>query len=529
MSKPKLFISHSTNELPTTDRSVLIREHLYSVLSNGWDVFLDRERIRPGDKWRTKILQNLRQAQAGIILFNEKATQSDWVTAETLILCFYTSINPQFKLIPLLLDGKKIDDTCFKQYEPFQLNGIQNITDDCSLEPEDFVNEIIQNLDPTKVGSSPMNQWVTQETGILKNVDIDTPGHAAEQYFEILYVRIEREKEEIIAGRQSLNKLLDDVADIQQTLQRIKDTGTATHENTEDIKKSISVLKDQMAKLFENNELHSVNDAIKMKPTEKDIRAIAEIKTISKAIQETGITIDPDHFYNIGIMSVYQRRFEDAEYYFNKVLAADSEYNDAHTGLGILYQLRANDMLQRGDFASVEPILNLAEMHIRKALHLDPANIEALCQLGYIFKEVSQQYILIKKPDKAIKPLEKAKAQFEFVLRNDPQNAGAYNGMGNVYYLQHDLDRAIANNEKAIQIDPSYLFAHHDLAGVYLSKANEDISSQQEFYLKALKEYIIVLQLNEKQPSLNPESVDKIRNLINEIRGRVPDQLTTFE
>lgn len=181
MSKPKLFISHSTNGLPTTDRSVLIRECLYSVLSNGWDVFLDRERIHPGDKWRTEILQNLMQAQAGIILFNEKATQSDWVTAEALILCFYTSINPRFKLIPLLLDGKKIDDTCFKRYEPFQLNGIQNITDDCSLEIEDFVNEIIQNLDPAKVGSHPMNQWVTQVTGILKNVDIDTLGRAAEQ------------------------------------------------------------------------------------------------------------------------------------------------------------------------------------------------------------------------------------------------------------------------------------------------------------------------------------------------------------
>lgn len=181
MSKPKLFISHSTNGLPTTDRSVLIREHLYSVLSNGWDVFLDRERIHPGDKWRTEILRNLMQAQAGIILFNEKATQSDWVTAEALILCFYTSINPQFKLIPLLLDGKKIDDTCFKRYEPFQLNGIQNITDDCTLEPKVFVNKILQDLDPVKVGSSPMNQWVTQVTGILKNVDIDTLGRAAEQ------------------------------------------------------------------------------------------------------------------------------------------------------------------------------------------------------------------------------------------------------------------------------------------------------------------------------------------------------------
>ena len=183
MSKPKLFISHSTNGLPTTDRSFRIRNHLHSVLSEGWDVFFDEERIHPGDKWRTEILQNLMQAQAGIILFNEKATQSDWVTAEALILCFYKSINPQFKLIYVLFDGKKIDDTCFKKYEPFQLKEIQDIEDkDPKIEPDDFIkNKIIPFLDPKEVESSTMNCWVTLVADILKNVDIDTLGRAAEQ------------------------------------------------------------------------------------------------------------------------------------------------------------------------------------------------------------------------------------------------------------------------------------------------------------------------------------------------------------
>ena len=182
MSKPKLFISHSTNGLGLMDRSVLIREHLYSVLSKEWDVFLDKERIKPGDKWRPEIIENLWQAQAGIILFNKKATKSDWVTSEALILCFLKSMNPQFTLIPVLLDGKKIDDTCFKRYEPFQLNAIQNIQDDRTFEPEDFVKEkIIPYLDPKKVGSTPMNEWVTSVTGILKNADINQLGCAAEK------------------------------------------------------------------------------------------------------------------------------------------------------------------------------------------------------------------------------------------------------------------------------------------------------------------------------------------------------------
>lgn len=183
MSKPKLFISHSTNNLDYRYRSVKIRESLYAILSKKeWDVFIDRYSMEPGVKWRIEILHNLAEAHSGIILFNERAvSESTWVKDEALILCFRKSIDPDFQVIPVLLDGKCLNDTCFKQYEPFQLNEIQAITDDRSLTPERFAEMIASKLDSSRAKKPPMSLWVHQVVGLLRKIDIDTLQDAASQ------------------------------------------------------------------------------------------------------------------------------------------------------------------------------------------------------------------------------------------------------------------------------------------------------------------------------------------------------------
>ena len=84
---PVFFISHSSAGLPAADRTVQIRDALAKVLeARGWDVFLDREVLVAGDRWRTHIVYGLAQADAASILFNNRALSSDWVTAEGMIL-----------------------------------------------------------------------------------------------------------------------------------------------------------------------------------------------------------------------------------------------------------------------------------------------------------------------------------------------------------------------------------------------------------------------------------------------------------
>jgi hypothetical protein len=83
MRKPIFFISHSSAGLPEEDRAVQIRDALAKALeARGWDVFLDREVLAAGDRWRTHIVYGLAQADAASILFNNRALSSDWVTAE---------------------------------------------------------------------------------------------------------------------------------------------------------------------------------------------------------------------------------------------------------------------------------------------------------------------------------------------------------------------------------------------------------------------------------------------------------------
>jgi len=189
MNKPILFISHSTSRRPKTDRCVKIKECLHSLLSDsGWHVFTDEQRINPGNKWRTEILHNLQHAQAGIILFNKEATSnSDWVKAEAFHLCFRKSIDPNFQIVPVLLEDQNIGDTCFKEYEPFQLNEIQAIKDyldpdpDKQVTPRDFAHKIAACFDSGKAGPPRMNKWVHRGVFLLKNVDVEVLKCAAEK------------------------------------------------------------------------------------------------------------------------------------------------------------------------------------------------------------------------------------------------------------------------------------------------------------------------------------------------------------
>ena len=187
MSNPTLFISHSTNGLPPEDRSVRLKECLCAALSKEdkeekkWFVFIDSS-ISPGVKWRMEILHNLAEAHAGIILFNKRAvSESTWVRDEALILCFHKFIDPDFQVIPVLLDDKCLSETCFRQYEPFQLKEIQVITDDHSRSPEEFAEFILSKLDRNRAKKPKMSPWVQQVVGLLRNVNITALQDAAEQ------------------------------------------------------------------------------------------------------------------------------------------------------------------------------------------------------------------------------------------------------------------------------------------------------------------------------------------------------------
>lgn len=337
-----------------------------------------------------------------------------------------------------------------------------------------------------------------------------------EAHFETIVSYLDNQKQELKEGKRSLNGLLDDVAKLMKIAKRIEETADATRENTEDLKRMLILLISQVDRINKKMGISSASEAFgaRVSLSESDRMKIDENERVYQAIRETGITINPTYSYQMGLLAVSQRRYLQSEHHFKEALSVDSKYADAYTGLALVYQMRANEMLGSGDFGLVERLLKQAEMNIDNALRLDHFDLKALLQSGYVFKDYGQHYIRMGQPDKAAAPLDTAKKHFEFVLKEDPQNSGAYNGLGNIYYLRNDLDKAITHYKKAIQITPNYLFAHHDLAAAYYRKGKNDTSVRRESYEKAIEEFRKALQLNEHQHSLDPLYVTQIHNLI---------------
>lgn len=171
--KPQLFLSHATWRNSANTRTTEIRQHLFKLLKDDWEVFVDKESLKPGDKWRPIIFNSLSNAQAGIILFDQTAIdESEWVRAEALILCFRRSIDPDFQLVPVLLDSLKPDNPGFKDYQPFQLGEISFQFDDCTKNVEAISQEIACRLAVEKARTmKPFTGWMRAFKVLLDNVN----------------------------------------------------------------------------------------------------------------------------------------------------------------------------------------------------------------------------------------------------------------------------------------------------------------------------------------------------------------------
>ena len=337
-----------------------------------------------------------------------------------------------------------------------------------------------------------------------------------EAHFDTLVGYLEEQKQELTAGKQSLNGLLDDVARLMEMTERIEVTGDATHENSEEAIRMLRMLSVDIRRINKKIGISALSEALEVRAslTESDRRKIDENEKVYSAIRETGIPAVAADSYQMGLVAAFQRRYVDAEYHFKETLAADAEHGKADTGLALMYYLRHSEMERMGDLPSAERFLKQAEMHVNRALSLDPFDLEALIQSGYIYNDYARQYIRRQQPEKAVELLDKAKQHFEYVQERDPRNAGAYNGLGWIYYLRGDFDSAIDQHKKALLLRPDYASAHCDLGEVYFQKGHTDSLTRRQCYQKSLAEYKQALEQNEQQPSLDEGLVQQIQTWV---------------
>ncbi len=119
MGRLKLFISHSSR-LDDMDQERLDQDHNWRLLEetckllrqeygDSIEILVDQDAhgLYPGCDWEYRFNEWLAECHAAIILFSKRArTQSNWVKKEATILSWRRELDPNFTLIPVLLDGQ---------------------------------------------------------------------------------------------------------------------------------------------------------------------------------------------------------------------------------------------------------------------------------------------------------------------------------------------------------------------------------------------------------------------------------------
>lgn len=207
----------------------------------------------------------------------------------------------------------------------------------------------------------------------------------------------------------------------------------------------------------------------------------------------------PSTFYQLGLIYLTLNRFDNAQASFLAATKANPKMGEAYIGLGRVHQLRANEMIRQENFGLAEEDLNKAELYIRTAWQYNSEDPDVDVQLGYTQKELAQWHIGAGRYQKAQPYLQKAETNFKKALGVDEKNASAYNGLGNIYYINRNYDNAIQHCEKATELAPKYLFAYFDLTMAYYGKVRTSTTNEKE-RLKALQGLLVasksVIQLH---------------------------------
>jgi len=184
-----------------------------------------------------------------------------------------------------------------------------------------------------------------------------------------------------------------------------------------------------------------------------------------------------------GYGAIDRRDYDKALRCFHQVAQANPEDSDAFKAIVWLQQSLAMNDIDAGHYD--EAISKLRDAR-SAAEHTDPLDPRALTLRGFVAKSMAQVAEAMKDRASAKKHYAEAARLFEHVSKLDPTNESAQNGLGNVQYGLGNLDAAIAAYNRAIELQPSYGYAHHDLAIAYEKKMEEDRDHASMWCKKAL-------------------------------------------
>ncbi len=160
---PKVFISHATE-----DKERFVLDFSTKLQENGIDVWLDKDKLLPGDILIDKIFEGLKEAQSVIIVLSNDSINKPWIKEE-LNFSFLNRLSKGIKIIPVIIDKEcKVPDCLISTF----WGKVEN-TNNYQENLDRIIDAIFDRTNKPKIGSPPSyTQLELTEISGLERTDI---------------------------------------------------------------------------------------------------------------------------------------------------------------------------------------------------------------------------------------------------------------------------------------------------------------------------------------------------------------------
>jgi len=244
---------------------------------------------------------------------------------------------------------------------------------------------------------------------------------------------------------------------------------------------------------------------------------IQNVISAQKEAATAGVQASAETLHRLGTLAAYRRDYEEAMSYFRQAAQADPEYTPAWEAIMWLQQIRAKQDIKGRDYDAAESKLSEAR---EAANHTDPLDRRALTLRGYIAQTLAQIAQDRGSTAQCQEHLREAERFFDHVVRLDSQDAGAWNGLGNIQAMLEDHEAAIESYQKAIQLSPTYTAAYNDLGITYYKKMKADPDHADDWCRKTLWAWEKAFDLAQNDPGFSESDRLDIGSRVEWLKGQ---------
>jgi hypothetical protein len=179
MPYPRIFVSHSAKDELASRTLDAIQAKLDYRSGGQFDVFIDRERLEGGQKWRNVLFAQMYRAHGAVILFSEPVFDSTFVPTEVSILGSRPYLDADFLLIPVLLGGvtpARVEE----KFPAVRLSETQMVGGGDPAAVAEEVRRLLLPLVPKHSAQTPLNRLEVMIADLLKDVPQAALSGAAE-------------------------------------------------------------------------------------------------------------------------------------------------------------------------------------------------------------------------------------------------------------------------------------------------------------------------------------------------------------